>query len=305
MRYRNPVIDRGLADPFIVRANGTYYLFATGRADDGRLIPIYQSDDLANWKFVRGAVARGRKGVWNRKNFWAPEVMKIDGRFYLYYTASTEDTPKNTGNRVGLAVSANPEGPYRNAGVIIPNASLDGSPFRDSDGTLYMYYTIEYGDSAGLRAGRIYVDKMVSPKQALGRPKLIFKAHNWQEGPCVLLRNGRYFLTFSTGDWGRDNYQVRRAVGSSPTGPFKEQRGALLKSSRDVKGPGHHNFFTDRDGNDWLVYHGWDPAFNARYPRIDPLIVSGGRLSTIGPTSTPQTIGPKLWQSTTKRDTGR
>lgn len=289
-RYCNPIIDGYLADPFVLRSNGRYYLFATGGSSDGRYIPIYQSSDLVHWQFVRGAVARGPEGSWNRKNFWAPEVIEIDGQFYLYYTASTENTPKNTGNRVGLAVSDRPEGPYEDRSVVVPHASLDGSPFRDTNGILYLYYTIEHGNSDGLVAGRIYVDKLVSADRVSGNPILLMSHHKWQEGPCVLLRNGRYYLTYSTGGWASDNYEVHWAVGTSPTGPFKEQPGTLLKSTEHVKGPGHHNFFTGPGGCDWIVYHGWDPGFTARYPRIDPLVVSRNGLSTTGPTTTLQSI---------------
>ena len=301
VEYCNPIINRYLADPFILTAGGKYYLFATGKAKDGRFIQIYCSDDLARWEFVRGAVAKGKKGTWNRKNFWAPEVMEINGRFHLYYTASTEDTPKNTGNRVGLAVSDRPDGPYEDVGVVIPDASLDGSPFRDADGTLYMYYTIEHGSHAGLKAGRIYVDRMASPERVEGKPSLVLGKYHWQEGACMVHRHGKYYLTFSTGGWRTANYHVRCAMGRSATGPFAEQKDRLLQATDDVKGPGHHALFRDAAGHDWIVYHGWDPEFKARYPRIDPLLIMPGGMTTIGPTSTPQTIGPGCWQAANRR----
>ena len=289
VNYCNPVIDRYLADPFILWSDPFYYMFATGRAPDGRYIQIYRSRDIVTWEFVRGAVERGSENSWNRKNFWAPEVIQIDGSFYLYYTASTDGTPENTGNRVGLAVSDHPEGPYEDRGVVIPHASLDGSPFRDADGTLYLYYTIEYGNSDGLVAGRIYVDKLVKPDEVSGSPVPLITHHRWQEGACAVLRDGQYYLTYSTGDWKNESYRVRWAVGPSPTGPFKEQ-GTLLKSTAQVKGPGHHSIFTGPGGHDWLVYHGWDPRFTARYPRIDPLVVSPNGLSSRGPTTTQQSV---------------
>ena len=111
--YSNPIVDRYLADPFILHRPPWYYMYSTGRALDGRFIQIYRSTDLVTWELVRGAVTRGGENAWNRKNFWAPEVMEIDGLYHLYYTASTEGTPANTGNRVGLAVSDSPGGPFR------------------------------------------------------------------------------------------------------------------------------------------------------------------------------------------------
>ncbi len=288
--YCNPIIDRYLADPCIIKDEEVYYLFATGKAPDERFIQIYKSDNLTDWTFVRGAVTKGKPGSWNRRNFWAPEVVKLEGKYYLYYTASLEDTPKNTGNRVGLAVADSPEGPYEDRGVVVPNASLDGHPFADEDGTLYLYYTIEYGNSMGLTAGQIYVDRLVAPNRVAGEPKQLISHHKWQEGPFILKRNKTYFLTYSTGAWTNDTYNLRYAVGESPTGLFIEQPNKILESNEFVKGPGHHSFFTEPDGKTWIAYHGWDPKFTARYPRIDPLVIDAVRLSSPGPTSTPQTV---------------
>ena len=287
--YSNPIIDRYLADPYILYEAPYYYLYSTGRAPDGRYIQIYRSKDIAEWEFVRGAVERGPKGAWNRKNFWAPEVIKLDGLYYLYYTASTDGTPQNTGNRVGLAVASDPGGPFEDRGVVIPHASIDGHPFRDSDGTFYMYYTTENGNADSLKAGQIFVDRMLSPEKVAGKPVPLITGHGWQEGPCVFIDRGRYILTYSTENWRDETYKVRWAVGQSPTGPFTE-RGIILKSTDEVKGPGNHAFFTGPKGKRWIVYHGWDPAFKARYPRIDPLILGPDGVSIDGPSMGKKTI---------------
>lgn len=199
--YTNPIIDYGLADPNIKFENGYYYLLATGKAPDGRFIPIYRSKNLVTWQFVSGAVDRGEKTDWNYKNFWAPEVYKIKGKFYLYYTAMPEVSPSNSGNRVGLAVSDSIQGPYKNVGVVVPHASLDGHLFFDIDGSMYIYYTIEHGNKDGLTAGQIYADKLITPTQVAGKPVQIISNHPWQEGPFMLHRNDKYYLTYSCGNW--------------------------------------------------------------------------------------------------------
>ena len=344
--YTDPILDRGLADPFILPAGGAYYLYGTGNAEDGRSLPIYRSQDLVTWEFVRGAVSQGLAGSWNRRNFWAPEVLALDVahppsggprtaeggcptfRFYLYYTASPDGTPKNTGNRVGLAVADDPAGPFEDRGVVVPHASLDGSPFRDADGALYLYYTAEFGTAPGMTPGRIYVDRLVAPDRAAGEVRELIGHHFWQEGPCMLRvppgrqdaggagplslsgrgqgeggalgglrtcappptvspegrgigehdrRAARYFLFYSTGSWGDATYCVRWAEGDSPLGPFREAQPLLLSTTCEVIGPGHHNFFRGPDGTDWIVYHAWDPAHRARFPRIDRLLWRDGR----------------------------
>ncbi len=291
IEYSNPIIDKYLADPFILKVGVEYFLFATGKAEDERFLPIYKSADLLKWEFVRGAVEKGGEASsWNRRNFWAPEVIFLEGKYHLYYTAMPDGTPKNTGNRVGLAVSNSPEGPYEDVGVVVPHASIDGSPFVDDDGTLYMYYTIEHGNHDGLKAGQIYVDKMLSPSKVSGKPVQLISHHNWQEGPCMFHKNKSYILTYSTGAWTNDTYNVRWAIGNSPIGPFTEQENIILKSTDLVKGPGHHNLFEGPDKKTWIIYHGWDPAFKGRLPRIDPLIADEKGLSCNGPTLGKQVI---------------
>jgi beta-xylosidase len=278
----NPIIATGLADPFVLAAGGSYCLYGSHGAPDGRFLPVYRSADLASWEFVRGAVAPGGPGAWNRVNFWAPEVLERDGRFWIYYTAAGEPRPDNSGNRVGLAVADSPEGPFEDRGVLVESPSLDGSPFVDADGEAYLYYTAENGAAGGSVPGRIYVDRLPAPERVEGRPRGVLALHSWQEGACALRRGGRCYLFYSVGNWRDESYHVRWAVGDSPLGPFEEAPGRLLESTPEVRGPGHHNFFRAADGSQWIVYHGWDPAFTARYPRIDRLGWDGVRPVMVG-----------------------
>jgi arabinan endo-1,5-alpha-L-arabinosidase len=290
LQWTNPIIDASGPDPFIHRAEGRYWMVTTGPAADGRYLPIWCSDDLVTWTFVRGAVARGGAGAWNLFNFWAPEVLFHEGRYWLYYTAKHTEDDKNHSNRIGLAVSDRPEGPFEDRGVLVDHAALDASPFRDADGTLWLHYVTEYGNARGLAPGRIWVDRLPDPSRVADRAVCLVDRHFWQEGPVMMRqRDGRYRLTYSIGAWTNDSYRVVQAVGDRPDGPFVESEGVILQSTEEVKGPGHHNFFTGPDGEPWLVYHGWDPAMTARYPRMDRLWAEAdGTLRTPGPTSTAQ-----------------
>ncbi len=288
--YTNPIIGKYLADPNIKYEDGYYYLFATGEAEDGHFIPIHRSVDLAHWEFVRGAVTNGLKTDWNYKHFWAPEVYKINNKFYLYYTASPEESPANSGNHVGLAVADSIMGPYKNVGIVIPHSSIDGHVFFDYDSTMYMFYTIEHGNVDVLTAGQIYCDRMLSPTKVEGKPKQIISNHSWQEGPFMLHRNNKYFLTYSCGAWTDSTYHIRYAIANSPMGPYTEQQDTILKSNRFVKGPGHHSLLVDNKGDDWIVYHGWDTAYKARFSRIDRLYINADIINSDGPTYTPQNV---------------
>lgn len=290
LTWTNPIIDRYLADPCVYYSNGYYYLLATGKAQDGKGIQMYKSADLQKWTPVGGMIQPGGPESWNWKHFWAPEVIEMEGKFYLYYTASPQESPNNSGNRVGAAVADNIEGPYTDLGVVVKHASIDGHPFRDRDGQMYMYYTVEHGNSRGLTAGQIYVEKMTSPTTIDGNPVKILADYEWQEGPIVQNIKGKYILTYSQGGWRDDTYNVRYAVADSPLGPFGRSDNVIMKTNEQVKGPGHHFLFKDEAGNDWIAYHGWDPQFKARYPRIDLITIKRDTVYTNGPTYTPQSI---------------
>jgi beta-xylosidase len=153
-----------------------------------------------------------------------------------------------------------------------------------------IFYTIEHGNKDGLKAGQIYADRMITPTEVSGKPVQIISHHPWQEGPFVLHSNDLYYLTYSCGNWMDSTYHIRYATSHSILGPYTEKSDTILKSNKEVKGPGHHSFFTDKNGKYWIVYHGWDPAHTNRYSRIDRIFMNGDRIVSDGPTFTTQSL---------------
>src|SRR5688572_18471336 len=89
--YQNPVYQNDFADPFALRTRGAYYAYGTAApGQDGRIFPVLRSDDLAHWTPLGGALMplRDPPGI----SYWAPEVAEKDGRYYLYYSASTSQS---------------------------------------------------------------------------------------------------------------------------------------------------------------------------------------------------------------------
>ena len=83
------------------------------------------------------------------------------------------------------------------------------------------------------------------------------------EGPCITLHNGMYYLTFSINGYGDSTYQVIQAVSENPDGPFRklreEEGGQLLcvqniDSNEKLSGTGHHSF-VERGGKQYIIYH--------------------------------------------------
>ena len=84
------------------------------------------------------------------------------------------------------------------------------------------------------------------------------------EGPTVVHNsvNGKYYLTYSTGAYQNNSYQVAQAVGDTPMGPFRKltlaENGCFLsgmyQGGEDVSGSGHHGMFAI-DNKLYAVYH--------------------------------------------------
>src|SRR5215208_7448364 len=133
--FTNPVYDRDFPDPFVLHVGDTYYAYATNSAD--KQVQTLTSHDLVHWQPARDALPQ--VGPWTENGHtWAPEVLaRDDGTYVLYYT----------GNRcIGRAVAEEPLGPYVDDAkeALVCNqaegGSIDASPFRDDDGSLYLYW---------------------------------------------------------------------------------------------------------------------------------------------------------------------
>jgi xylan 1,4-beta-xylosidase len=269
--YHNPLLpDWDIADPFVLRLDGKYYLYPT---TDGRGYEAFVSDDLVHWQ-RKARVFRDPRG-----GDWAPEVFhnwRGDGKFYLYYTDDlTGGPPGPLEKQVGVAVADSPLGPFRDKATLAAHA-IDADPFQDDDGSLYLYYVDL------VRGFKIVVQPMADPLHKQGERKVLIRpTEAWEkrsgevtEGPFMLKHKGTYYLMYSGTGADSPNYGIGYATSRSPTGPFVKYAGnPIAHRGGKVLGPGHHCVVKGPDGKLWLVYHQKVDAeqnFN-RFLAIDPL----------------------------------
>src|SRR3546814_2189596 len=93
--------DIQIRDPFVltVPEEGTYYLFGSTDADiwhpPATGFDCYRSTDLERWEGPIEAF-RPPAGFWSDRNFWAPEVHRYAGRFFLFATLDRTRTRLNS-----------------------------------------------------------------------------------------------------------------------------------------------------------------------------------------------------------------
>ena len=307
--YQNPLPIKNIGDPFVLRVpDGTYYCYATSATDGFK---AWTSPDLVHWTNT-GYIYQRRDDSWGTSDFWAPEVVHYEGKYFLHYSARWGE---NQSLRIGVATSNSPGGPF----VDVFNqpmfdfgyAAIDGHVFFDEDGSKYLYYSRDCSENVvdGRHESHLYVAELNDDLTSLKRePLLITKPEQdwekrsgpewlWNEGPFVLKHNSRYYLMYSANFFASREYSVGYAVAESPMGPFVKaaHNPILFAPNGEISGPGHNSVTTSPDGRElFIVYHiHTDPQSPGgdRQVCIDRIgFREDGSLYVTGPTYTPQPI---------------
>jgi len=296
----------------VARFGDRYYAYGTTLRDGGT-VEALTSTDLVHWEPL-GDVLVPVPG--EGPCYWAPEPACHDGRYFLYFSAGGAEGERH---RLRVACADRPEGPFRDSGaVLVPDQdfSIDAHPFRDDDGTWWLFYCRDFLDGARVGTG-IVVDRLVDMCTVAGTPEVVLRPHadwtlfqasrfwrgavrDWYtiEGPFLHRRDGRYWLFFSGGAWKEPGYGLGSAVADRVTGPYAPERSAdgpdvLRTVPRSVVGPGHASLATAPDGRtDYVVYHAWDAGHRTRQMRLDRLRWTSDGPLCDGPTVTPQPVPP-------------
>jgi len=321
--FRNPVItgapgeDHG--DPFIIKYLDAFYLYHTGDTAGRRGVSVHRSADLVHWEFAGYALEAAESG-WAWSDLWAPEVVYERGVFYMYISATRRRTHgeavkwqrgegAEAGRRVGVARATHPLGPFVwDEHPLLDRWSIDAHPFRDDDGTMWLFYNVRTEDDPtwdGLAGTGTVVERLVDADRVAGRPRIVtFPSQRWEgntegdwfwnEGPYVLKRRGTYFQMYSGGNFEADKYAVGCASARSVAGPWTKRNDNPVFSGRGaIRGPGHNSFVFGPDAaTPYVVYHGYVGDTAGRKVLLDRLTWTGDLPRIAGPTDGDQPVPP-------------
>lgn len=257
----NPVLEGYYADPEILYSNKTkkYYIYPTSDGFDGwsgNYFKTFSSDNLIDWK-DEGIIVDLRKDVsWANRNAWAPCIVekKIKGKYkYFYYFTAAQ--------KVGVASSDNPAGPFKDSGKALVNTrpegvkggqEIDPDVFTDpKTGKSYLYWGNGYMAVAELNAD------MISLKE--GTTKVIKVDQTYREGTYVIYRNGQYYFLWSEDDTRSPNYKVRYGISKSPLGPIEIPENNIVIQgipNQGIYATGHNSVLQIPNKDQWyIVYH--------------------------------------------------
>ncbi len=283
-----PVYDADAPDPDVIRVGTLYYAYTTG--SDLVNIPVLISTDLQSWQPAGDALPV--LPSWSTPyRTWSPGVVVLGGRYVMYYATEVAATGQEC---ISIATSLVPTGPFVDTSsapfICQPDlgGSIDPQPFVGADGTPYLYWKSNAGQSAApadIWAAALSPDGL---SLASGPQAVLTQDQPWEstvEAPDMVDASGSYVLFFSGGAWASAGYGVGYAECAGPLGPCAEPTDSPIVHSDSVRlGPGGESLFQDPSGNWWMAYHAWDgPASDYSYAEGDfrsmwiaPVTFSGG-----------------------------
>ncbi|MDI9602029.1 MAG: family 43 glycosylhydrolase [Armatimonadota bacterium] len=272
--------DIHMRDPWIMPHEDRYVLIGTtGDAwgVEGGGFAVFTSTDLREWTPHGQALELDDPPTWAAYQFWAPEMVERNGRFYLFYSGNSDHTRRGT----GVATADGPLGPFRNLSnrPITPLEweCLDGHLFRDLDGAEYLIYVHEWVQCT---IGEMWIQPIAEDYTALvGESTLLFKGGDaaWSneviDGPMMVVRDGRYHLFWSsfnphTTEGGA--YCVGVATSDSLLGPYVQSETPLV-----VGDGGHNCVFEGPEGRLYTCFHAPNRSPDERV-RIHELLYEHG-----------------------------
>ena len=196
--FKNPLLPSG-ADPWVTYKEGYFYYTHTV----GNKINLWKTKSLHELKNVSPVT------VWtppstgpNSKAIWAPELHFLDGKWYLYYTATDVNNDGDASRFVFVLENSSPDplkGKWIDKGRMNTNRSgLDGSVF-EHQGSRDFIYSAYVGPQSVLIISRMKNPWTLTGDQIeISRPTRVWEKFGGREileGPQFLTKGkGKVFI---------------------------------------------------------------------------------------------------------------
>ena len=228
----------GAHDPSVFKDKDYYYVFSTDVLEKDLTNPAVQirrSKDLINWDYIGNAVDKVPKDAYewtNASGVWAPEAIKVNDEYYLYYCASTFGKTRSC---IGLLKSKYIDGPWIDEGLVIKTDfnddrnAIDPNLLYDRDGELWMAY--------GSFWTGIYIIKLDKntgkPKKSNDMGKQIARRSHIVDGAIegayivYNIKYDKYYLFVSYDSLAAD-YNIRVGRADNIEGPYTDINGVEM-----------------------------------------------------------------------------
>lgn len=277
-------------DPVMIRQDGVYYVFTTGRG-----VNVWSSKDMESWKKEKPVFASppewavkavpGFKG-----HIWAPDISFHNGLYYLYYSISTFGKNRSC---IGLATNKTLDPKSPDFLWTDHQQVIESVPGRDEWNAIDPNFILDENQQPWLSFGSFWngikLVKLnqdaksiaIDPQQwhtLASVPKTASSSESGNgaiEAPFIF-KEGNYYYLFASYDYccrgEKSTYKMRVGRSEKLTGPYADKAGTAMKSGggtlllegdKDWHGVGHNAVYTF-DGTDYLIFHGYDAKDKGR-----------------------------------------
>lgn len=281
----------------IIKEGNTYWTFGTGGGASNFPINALYSTDLVNWQRGPSPIPANTFPSWiNSKvpgfdgNFWAPDLIEMNGKYYLYYSAFSATSGMRSA--IGVMVTNSLNNPnWTDLGMVVstidegtlggqPVNAIDAGLYRDAQNNVWMVYGSHY---AGIFVRQINpsTGKLLNST----RYPVVGNNYAWHEYEAAQVKyiNGYYYMFVNLGECCQgktSDYYIVTGRSTSPTGPFLDKNGVslwnyggstVLMTDGKYIGPGHFGYYYN-NGQHLASIHYYDGTTSTGWPaRLDLL----------------------------------
>ena len=255
------IMNGDYPDPSIVRDGDDFYMTHSSFDYVPGLL-IWHSKDLQHWTPIARPLHR------RLRDLWAPDFIKYQGLFYIYFPASGTNW---------VITAKTPYGPWTEP-VDLKVRGIDPGHVATQDGKRYLY--LNNGLSVPLASDGLSVQ---------GKPEHVYNGWNYPEdwsvecfcleSPKFTTRDGYYYLTSAEGGTAgpSTSHMAVLARSRDALGPWENSPLNPLIHTLNSRGPwrstGHGTIFDAGQGRWFIVYHGYENGHlnMGRYTLLSPI----------------------------------
>ncbi|MDL2243569.1 family 43 glycosylhydrolase [Bacteroidales bacterium OttesenSCG-928-J19] len=259
--YPKAILPGDYPDPSILRDGADYYMTHSPFYYMPGFL-IWHSQDLMNWEPITRIIPEYEGSA------MAPDLIKHEGRFYLYYPA------KGT-NWVVWADDI--RGPWSQP-IDLKVRYIDPGHVAGKDGKRYLHLSdgqvVQLADD-----GLSTVGELKKVYEGWEYPKHWKTEGMYLESPKLTYKDGYYYMTCAQGGTAGPptSHMVSVARSENPTGPWENSPYNPMvhtyHESDNWWSKGHATIVDDVNGNWWIVYHAYANGYHTlgRQTLIEPI----------------------------------
>ncbi|CAH0345320.1 family 43 glycosylhydrolase [Bacillus sp. CECT 9360] len=251
-KFNNPLYQG--QDPFVTYKDGFYYFVSSSNLDSNNKVYVSKSRTLTD----QGEKVMVYDSQGTQTRIFAPEIFFFDGKWYIYYCADLKEYGYKHMGTVLESVTDDPQGEYEDKGALYLGENGEYKQANDLtvfdyNGQLYAVWgTLGFGEPIGPAIAPMDNPYTITADRS-------FLPGGGGEGPRVLQKDGKVFITMSEGNFAGNDYRLSyftNTDGDILNPDSWTRTNDVFVATSDVSGPARAGFVKSADGlEDWMIYH--------------------------------------------------